>query len=204
MSSRASKIEPGTPLGKRLLEAIVDEGWAVKNLEDDLAISAGHLGRIIRGERWRETVDLELAQRLAKRLHVNFAWLVIGEGPKKRGGREPTPAETAIAFARKNGVREDAVQIAWERNKDREAEMTELDWVLAINGEAAKLRGPHVPFERPTPEAVPRPEEVRKKTRTINRMSKRKKRALERVKEAENAKPVVALPGELRVVGHDD
>jgi transcriptional regulator with XRE-family HTH domain len=155
----------GTPLGERLLEAILKEGRTVQPLEEELGVSKGHLGRIIRGERWGETVDVELAKRLAAVLHVNFLWLVLGEGPMRREGRPATNAEQAMAFARQNGAREDAVQAAWERNKDREDEMSVLDWVMAMQAEAYRLNAA----------GVARPEAVRQEQQAIQRISKKRR-----------------------------
>jgi hypothetical protein len=81
---------------------------------------------------------------------------VIGEGPKHKDGRtERTKAEQAIAFARQLGCREDAIKIAWERNRDRADTLETMDWVQIINDEAKRLQG------------APRPEVVRKKQREI-------------------------------------
>lgn len=157
----ASETRPGSPRGERILKAIEEEGRTINSTEEDLGMSRGHLGRIVRGERGTQTIDVELFANMAKLLHVNFEWLVLGEGPMRRGGRGPTSAEEAIRFARQAGAREDAIQSAWERNRDREDEMTSWDWVNVINGEAQRLAG------------TPRPEHVRDQQRKIAREKKK-------------------------------
>lgn len=164
----SDRLKPGTPLGERILHALAEEGRKVTPTEEELGISPGHLGRIIRGERWRDTIDPLLADRLAKKLHVRFEWLVLGEGPMRREGRDATVAEQAIRFAREAGCREDAIQAGWERNKDREPEMTVVDWVLVFNSEAQRLVG------------TPRPEHVREAQRAISRTKKRLEKAQEK------------------------
>ena len=192
MSARRSEIIPGSPIGQRLHDAIVDEGRTVNSVEEALKLSRGHLGRIIRGERWKDTIDVELAAQLARLLHVTPEWLVWGTGHRRRGGRPETKAEIAIKFARENGCREDAIQAAWERNKDREAQMEIMDWVNAINAEAVRLAN------------VPRPETVAATQRLVRYRKRRLDRAKERA-EREKLDDDDTTPLEpLRVVGHDD
>lgn len=178
-----------SPLGARILEAIEAEGRTVNSTEVSLGMSRGHLGRITRGERASNTLDVDLFARMAKLLHVNFEWLVLGEGPMRRGGRAATNAEEAMRFARQSGAREDAVQAAWERNKDRDAEMTIWDWVNAINAEAMRLA------------TVPRPEEVAAKKSAIARQKKRLQK-LSSEPEVPAEEGPVEPKDRLRVVGH--
>lgn len=126
-------------IGARVRYALDLEGRKIGPTEQQAGYSAGHLGRIIRGERGSATVDIDRMRALAELLHVNPTWLILGEGTVRREGRERTPAEEAMAFARLAGCREDAWQAAWDRNKDRDAEMNAMDWALAINNEAVRL-----------------------------------------------------------------
>lgn len=180
MAKAKSEIHPGTPLGERLLDAILAEGRSVNSTEDALEMSRGHLGRIIRGERWKDTVDVELAAKIAKLLHVTPEWLVWGTGHRRRGGRPETKAEVAFKFCRECGAREDAIQLAWEENKDREARMEIMDWVNAINACTVKLAG------------TPRPEETVEKKRATRRLKARLERAKELEREpSDPPKPAV-------------
>lgn len=140
-SMAASTPGKDSTLAERVTFAMIAEGRERKvgPTEQQVGYSAGHLGRIMKGERGGTTVDVNRLKMLADLLHVERAWLVLGEGPMRREGRTPTPAEEAMTFAREAGCREDAWQEAWERNKDREAEMTAMDWALAINAEAVRL-----------------------------------------------------------------
>jgi hypothetical protein len=186
-------IVPGSELGERLYSAILAEGRTVNSVEEELRLSRGHLGRIIRGERWKETVDIGLAKSLCAVLHIQLEWLLTSEGPRRREGRPATPAEVAIVFARRNGAREDAIKSAWERNKDREAEMSELDWVLAINGEAIRLTG------------VARPEAVYENHRRVRRLKGKKTRLLQAKEEEKNAKETdEKRAARLRLAGNHD
>lgn len=187
--TRAAAIVPGTPLGERLLQAVLAEGHAVANLEAELGFSAGHLGRIIRGQRWVETVDVEAAKRIAAKLHVNFAWLVIGEGPMRRDGRPSTEAEEAMAYARRFGTREDAIQLAWEKNKHREKEMERWDWMKEFIAAAEHLNGPN---PSKTGYVVKRPEVVGAEKRSIKTASKKKRHRREKPAVAET--PAITSP----------
>lgn len=89
--------------------------------------------------------DPRLVSLIAKYLHVEFEWLLLGMGPIRREGREETAAEQAMKFARTMGTREDAWEVAWERNKDREAEMSAKEWLDAIQLEAERLDRMKVP-----------------------------------------------------------
>lgn len=162
---RLEDVEPGTPLGERLKQALLAEGRALKPTESELGMSAGHLGRIVRGERWSETVDVELAVRLAKLLHVNFEWLVTGDGPMRREGRGPTKAETAFVIARQLGTREDAIQIAWEQNKNRADELEVMEWLSIINNETSRLIRTRVPH----------PEVVQTVQQSVRRVGRQKR-----------------------------
>lgn len=184
---RLEDIEPGSAIGGRIKIAMIAEGRSMKPTEVELGMSEGHLGRIIKGQRWRGQVDVELARRMAQLFHVNFLWLIADEGPMRREGRGSTKAETAMAFARQFGAREDAISSAWERNKDRESEMEVLDWMNAINVEAARLAH------------LPRPEVVHDEKRKVRREK-------EKLKKLEEPKTTIqpALPERLRVVGDGD
>lgn len=161
----SSPIRAGSPLGERILAAAEAEGRSIESIGRDLGMSRGHINRIVSGARASQTLDVEMFARMAKLLHVRFSWLVLGDEPMRRGGRGPTAAEEAIRFARQAGAREDAIQLAWERNKDREKEMTQWDWVNAINAEAQRLAG------------TPRPEHVKGEQQSILREKKRLERA---------------------------
>lgn len=181
VSMSASRVEPGSPFGERILQAISSmEGRSVNNVEAALGMSKGHLGRIIRGERASQNVDIDRVTRMAKLLHVNVLWLLTGEGPVRKDGRPTTPAEEAIVFARRNGAREDAIQTAWERNKEREPTMSATDWIIAIDTEARHL-------ER---QGVPRPEVVAEKQEAVRRgkarLERAKKKAASAVESEEN------------------
>ncbi len=82
---------------------------------------------------------------IAQYLHVEFAWLLLGSGPVRRDGRTETAAEQAMKFARTMGTREDAWEVAWARNKDREADMSAKEWLDAIQLEAERLDRMGVP-----------------------------------------------------------
>ena len=115
-----------TEMGRRILLACEEENRSQTSAERDAGIPKGYLSRMIYGDRGTSSVNTEYARSLARLLHVNFEWLVTGDGPMRRGGRDTTAAEQAISFARLQGAREDAIKAAWARNQDREAQMTGL------------------------------------------------------------------------------
>jgi len=155
--------------------ACEEEGRSPTSAERDAGLGKGYLSRMIYGDRGNVSFNAEHMRSLARLLHVNFEWLVIGEGPMRRDGRGVTPAEMAIRFAREQGAREDAITEAWKRNKDRESEMTATDWLLAIDTEARRL-------ER---SGVPRPEKVAKEVDQILRAKRRLETAKQRRTEKE-------------------
>lgn len=173
-----------TTIGERLALALKTEGRTPNAVEEELGMSRGHVGRIIRGQRWSETIDVDQAKRIAALLHVTPSWLILGDGPMKRDGRGTTAAEAAIVFARYAGAREDAIRLAWEKHRDREAEMTAWDWTHAIDEAASALKTM----------GVPRPEVVRKKHRQTRALVQRKKKLLagSAANEAPNEVPVEA------------
>jgi transcriptional regulator with XRE-family HTH domain len=184
-------IVPGSEIGHRLLSVIYEAGRTVNSVEEQLKLSRGHLGRIIRGQRWKGTVDTELARRLADALRIKVEWLLYGTGPKCAEEREPTDAEKVFAFCRSTNTREDAIQQAWERNKDRASEMSVTDWLLAVNAEAVRLSG------------TPRPEVVREKQRSFQRLQRRKERLSERDLKGEESIEKVSDINRLRASSDD-
>ncbi len=154
--------------GRRVVMAMELEGHRSQNEVGRAAgIPQGYLSRMMRESRGERTVNVAYMKGLAKALHVNFEWLVTGEGPMRREGRATTPAEQAITTSRTLGAREDAISIAWDRNKDREHEMSAQDWTDAIDSEARRL-------DRA---GVPRPEVTAVKREAIQRTKKQLERA---------------------------
>ncbi len=173
-------LPPGkdSSIRDRIVYAMEAEGRKIGPTELQVGYSTGHLNRIMNGE--RAPTDVDRLKALALVLNVQPAWLVLGEGPMRREGRGPTPAEEAMVFARQAGCREDAWQAAWERNKDREAEMSSMDWALAINAEAVRL-------DRT---GVKRPEIAASEQKSIQRTKKKLDRAKQR---AAKVKPHVEV-----------
>lgn len=159
VSMSASTPGEDSTLGQRLKFAIFDlEGYRSQNEAEralmrkhpDAFKHPGFLSSYNTGRRGKRTPDPHIVKLMATTFHVEFEWLLIGSGPVRRGGREATPAEAAMQFARTIGVREDAWAVAWERNKDRAENMSVEDWFTAIRAEAEHL----------TRSGVPRPEAV--------------------------------------------
>jgi transcriptional regulator with XRE-family HTH domain len=149
--------------GQRVIAAMKEEGhWTQNSLERAAGLGKGYLSRLIYGDRGGTSFNPQHMRALAKTLHVNFEWLVVGDGPMRRGGRATTTAEQAITAARALGCREDAIVAAWERNQDRASEMSAPDWTDAINTEAKRL-------DRA---GVPRPEKAAEKREAILRTKK--------------------------------
>lgn len=181
-----------TEFGRRVLLAMDEEKRSQGSTERDAGIPKGYLSRLIYGSRGGTSIHPGHMQALAKVLHVNFEWLVVGTGPMRRDGRGSTPAEQAITFARGQGAREDALVSAWERNKDREAEMTSFDWLMAIDAEARRL-------DRA---GVPRPEKTAAKREAIQRVKKQLEAVTKAAGEkAANEKSERPEPGRRRASG---
>lgn len=155
--------------------------------------SRGFLSSYISGRRGAKTPDPKVIKIIADFLHVTFEWLMIGSGPIRRDGRNPleagTPFELAIFVARTLDIRPDAWDVAWERNRDRAAELTAVEWTELIRDEGLRL-------ERA---GIPRPETVAIKQEGLRRVGAKKRRqnARDATKEANVIAPVVAA----RVVG---
>lgn len=111
----------------------------------DIFRSRGFISSYLGGRRGAKNPDPKAMKLIADFLHVNFEWLVIGSGPMRKGGRGETPAEEALFIARDWGIRGDAWEIAWERNKDRVDEMTAEEWLDAIRFEGERLDQKKVP-----------------------------------------------------------
>jgi hypothetical protein len=204
VSMSASSAGPTAGLGDRIRQAIDEEGRGRSQnaLEQQAGFKSGVLSRYIK---WKppeneeeegrsRTVDLDKLIALADLLHVRREWLLTGEGPMRREGRSQTRFEVAMVFARQAGCREDAIQLAWERLKQNEPNMTELDWAQAFHNEAMLL-------DRA---GVKRPEKVKQEQGQIERVKRKKARALEkRAAEEEAARAnVVPLPaGKRRAAG---
>jgi len=198
VSMSASSPGPTSGLGERIKKAIDEEGRGRSQnaLERQAGFKPGVLSRYINhkpsadDERSR-TVDVDKLVALADLLHVRREWLLMGEGPMRREGRSQTKFEIAMVFARQAGCREDAIQLAWERLKQNEPTMSELDWAQAFHNEALLL-------DRA---GVKRPEKVSEEQAAIERTKKKRARAIEkREEEAKNAS-VVSLPTKRRAAG---
>lgn len=190
-SMGASVPGKNSTIGERIAYALAEEGRKIGPTELQAGFTRGHLGRIIKGERGTATVDINRMRVLADLLHVTAPWLILGEGPMRREGRARTPAEEAMAFARQAGCREDAWLAAWERNKDREAEMTAMDWALAINNEAIRL-------DR---SGVKRPEIAAEERQSIQRAKRKLERAKDRAVERAKANETAVVRGSRRASG---
>lgn len=189
VSMSASSTGPTSGLGDRIRQAIDAEGRgrSQNDLERQAGFKPGVLSRYINrrhtGEEGRSpTVDLDKLVALADLLHVRREWLLTGEGAMRREGRDETKFETAMVFARQAGCREDAIQLAWERHKQNEATMSELDWAMAFHTEATLL-------DRA---GVKRPEVVRKEQESVQRTKKKLERAVEKRAEEEEQRAKVA------------
>jgi transcriptional regulator with XRE-family HTH domain len=125
--------------GDRLRHAVDKEGTSLQKVEAAVGFSKGFLSRYCRGERGGTLVDVDKMGALADLLHVGVEWLLYGRGPMRRDGRDTTPAEEALTACRRWGAREEAIQAAWARFRDREATMTAAEWVTAIWSEDALL-----------------------------------------------------------------
>jgi hypothetical protein len=143
----------------------------------ELFRSRGFLSSYIGGRRGVRNPDPKAMKAIADFLHVNFEWLVLGSGPVRKGGRGETPAEQAMYTARDFGIRGDAWEVAWERNKDRAGEMTTEEWFDAIRLEAERLNRAAVPH--PESMVVKRDEQarVRRQKAKLDRVKKQAKEA---------------------------
>ncbi len=203
VSMSASSAGPTAGLGDRIRQAIDEEGRGRSQnaLERQAGFKPGVLSRYVN---WKaseheddgrsRTVDLDKLVALADLLHVRREWLLTGEGPMRREGRGQTRFEVAMVFARQAGCREDAIQLAWERLKQNEAAMSELDWAQAFHNEAMLL-------DRA---GVKRPEKVAQEQEQIERVKRKKARVLAEKRAEEEARAkVVVLPGKRRAAGDE-
>jgi hypothetical protein len=128
-----------TDIGRRIKHVMLLRGWSsVEPAERKLGMSKGHLGRIIRGDRWKEEgeISVPIARRMASLFRVTLAWLVFGEGD------EPT-TDTPQGRARKAGtvlgVSPEAMANVARRIKDSEVELTPDDWLDLFRAEERRL-----------------------------------------------------------------
>ncbi len=154
VSMSASTPGEESTLGERLSFAIHKEHHRGSNaVENALMIrhpelfrSRGFLSSYISGRRGTKgNPDPRAMKAIADFLHIAFEWLMIGSGPLRRGGRGDTSWEEAMFLARDWGYREDAIQIAWERNKDRAESMTPDECFKQIQLEGEQLDRAGVP-----------------------------------------------------------
>lgn len=137
----------------------------------------GFMSSYIKGRRGAARPDPKAIKLIADFLHVSFEWLLLGSGPIRRGGRGETAAEQAMFTARDWGIRGDACDIAWARNKDREATMSAEEWFDAIRLEAEQLDRAGVP----RPEAVAATMDDQARVRRAHAKKKRAKNAPQEV-----------------------
>lgn len=183
----ASREQQYTPFGDRLHLAAEAEGTSVTRLGRESGFGPA-LHRYATGDRGSETLEaIARLHEISRKLHVNFEWLALGSGPMRRDGRGTTPAEEAIVFARRNGAREDAIQAAWEANREREKTWTVWEWVEAIDTEVRRL-------ERA---GIPRPEKVQEYQAAIARSGQKLAREKKKAKDA----AIVNAPQRKRAVG---
>lgn len=179
VSMAAKSDRKVSPLGERVLKALDEEGRSQTAAEaamvDRGILSKGQLSSLISGRRGTKSINVEMLGAIADFLHVEFDWLARDKGPMKKGGKAASPVDEAVIFARRNGCREDAIDAALERNKDRIGQMTATELVFAFDEEARTL-------DRAK---VPRPE-VRRVER--DRIARTKKQ-LERVRADSEALP---------------
>lgn len=190
VSMSASSPGEGSTLGDRLNYALALENRSQTEAEGMLMLKhpemfthRGVLSSYVTGRRGKLRPDPKIIEAIADFLHVEFKWLLLGSGPVRREGRGETPAETALFFARTMRIREDAWEVAWDRNKDRAELMDVEDWFNAIRAEAERLDRANIP----RPEAHVEAMDQRTK---IRRAKKKKEIALE--KKASEPDPVVA------------
>ena len=181
--SDASARKP-TPLGQRLQEALDAEGRKQTSVEvalkaKGIVANRGQLSRFLHGTRGSKTIKPEMWAAIADELRVNFEWLVLGRGPMRPVGHTDTPFDEAVVFARQNGAREDAIELAKARHGDKP--MTTAQWVVAIDEEARML-------DRA---GIPRPEVVREKQEQIERAKRKKNRT-----ETSTTPPAAPSPSE--------
>lgn len=162
----------------------------------------GFLSSYITGRRGRERPDPRHVNLIAKFLHVEFAWLLLGDGPMLRGGREETAAEQAMRVARQLGVREDAWEAAWERNRDRIEEMKVEDWMDAIQMEHERLKRHGVPVRALTPANVAKQIAVHEETAEVLAVARRRQEILTEISDAAAANArKKEIPDETRAAG---
>lgn len=193
-------------LGERLLFAIHRErhrgATAAENALmlkfPEMFRSRGFLSSYTTGRRGlKGNPDPKAMKVIADFLHVNFEWLMLGSGPIRRGGRGETPAEEAMFTARDWGIRGDAWEVAWIRNRDRDAEMSAGEWFEAIRLEGDRLERAGVP--RPTAIIATKDAQASVRRTKVKKI-KVEARAEAQRKESDNAKRETDA---LRVVGGD-
>jgi len=152
----------------------------------------GFINRYKSGARGKQTPDPVIIKMIAEFLHVNFEWLLLGSGPMRREGRGSTPAEEAMFVARDFGIRDDAMEWAWQRYKDRAEQMTAMEWFDAIRSEGEWL----------DKKGVPRPESI-VAAKDVQRRIRRTKERLQEVQsppaEPETPARTPAIPPPRRV-----
>jgi hypothetical protein len=119
-------------ISDRFKHALTEEKRSQNSVESQVGFA---VNRYATGKRGGSTVDVDKMKALADVLHVRVEWLVWGDGPMRRGGRDTTPAEEAMFLARQSGTPEHVLQSALERFRDKEGTMTALDWAVAFYSE---------------------------------------------------------------------
>lgn len=163
----ATPVPEATPedFAGRLRRALKAAGKSQSRAQREIGLSQGYMSKLLSGDRGTKALAPELIRRLADYLGVAYEWLAIGRGPMHREGWAPSPLEAASVVAVTWGARRDAIEAAIEKHRDT-PDMTEWDWLSAINTEASRLdRG-----------AVPRPEVVEKGQARFRRLQNKKKR----------------------------
>lgn len=136
---------------KRLFAAIDYAGTTQTKTESDAKLPRGYISQVKSGK-IRQPGTEKIKQITDALRVVSFEWLARGNGSMRVAGAARSPLEDAQLFARRHGVREDAIAAAEERHAHDEP-MSGVDWIIAFDAEERRLEragvpAPHVLIKR--------------------------------------------------------
>ncbi len=124
----------------RLAAAIAAEEKSPTRTGREAGLQEGYIFKLLGVAQAKQVLSPgpDVIRLLADYLNISYEWLAIGRGPMRYRGWAATPFEEARVFAKRHGLRDEAIRAAEERFGSAQ-DMTAVDWVIAFDSEARRL-----------------------------------------------------------------
>jgi transcriptional regulator with XRE-family HTH domain len=134
---------PAAGFAERLIDARTAAGLSVSQLVEGARVPQPTIWNWEAGKRGKGSLSTALVGRVAQCLSVRVEWLLYGTGPQRIGDEQASDEyhrrAAAIALARTDGVREEAVAYVLGLRGARYAQLTAAQWLTLIRAHEATL-----------------------------------------------------------------